>query len=104
MESEQTFQGEAFLLIDRIERSMEQLKDQLRTVDEFLLLAHAKVSDLMEKQGPGVPHITLQNALPQTIGVTHTWHEGQFIIQLTHRGGEGEQLPPQQAMDIPVNQ
>lgn len=104
MESEQTFQGEAFLLIDRIERCVEQLKDQLRSADEFLLLAHAKVSTLMEKQGPGIPHIVLQNALPQTIGVTYLWNDGQFIVQVTHRGGEGEQLPPQKSMDVPVNQ
>jgi hypothetical protein len=99
-----SFQQEAFLQIDRIERSMELLKDQLRSADEFLLLAQARVQDLMEKNGPGIPRIVLESQLPQTIGVNAAWVDGQFVIMVTHRGGEAEAfLPPQQSMEIEVN-
>lgn len=101
--SETSFQDGAFLLLDRLERTVEELKDQLRGADEFLLIAHARVNDLMKKNGPGLPHVLLDNAMPQSIGVRAGWDDGQFVIQVVHRGEEAEMLPPGGQMKVEVS-
>lgn len=103
--AERSFQEDAFLQVDRIERALEDLKEQLRSADEFILLAHARVHDVIKENGPGVPHITVQNGMPQTVGITAEWIDGRFVIKVTHRGEEAAgMLPPGQEMQIEVGE
>lgn len=104
-DQQRSFQEDAFLQVDRIERALGELKEQLRSADEFLLLAHARVHDLIKANGPGVPHISVHNGMPQSIGITAQWNEGQFMIRVTHRGEEAAGLlPPGQDMTIEVSE
>lgn len=93
MSDDQTFQGQALLQLDRIERAAGLLKDQLRAADEFLAAAHGRVNELLQNSGPGLPQILVQNEMPQSVGLSAGWSEdGQFVIKVTHRGDEYQQL------------
>jgi hypothetical protein len=100
---EHSFEVTSFLIIDRIERNLQDLKDQVRGADEFLLVAHAKVNELIQKQGPGVPSVLVDNQMPQSIGVQAGWVEGQFVVRITHRGEDGiPLLSPGTQMELEV--
>ena len=101
---DQSYEASCFLIIDRIERHIQDLKDQVRGADEFLLVAHAKVNELMQSRGPGLPTIMVDNQMGQSIGVQGGWIEGQFVVRVTHRGEEGVPiLPPSSQMELEVS-
>lgn len=100
-----SFQAEGLLHVDRIMREVDALKEQFQAADEFLLMAHARVQKLLEEQGPGIPHVLLQNNCPQSIGLAYGWADGRFVIRVSHRGQEGmRQVPPGQEVELEVGQ
>lgn len=101
---EMGFADSMFLFIDRIERTLADLKDQARAADEYLLMAHAQVNEVMARKGPGLPHVTVDNQMPQSIGVQGGWaDDGTFVVRIHHRGEEGVPLlPPSTQMEIEV--
>jgi hypothetical protein len=87
-----SFQESTFLLLDRMERDVAALKEALRSADEYLLYAQQRVQEVVQENGPGVPGIQIVNQMPQSIGLSATWVNEQFVVTVTHRGAEFDQL------------
>lgn len=101
--AEITFQEACLLELDRIERSMRILREQLQAADEFLLHARERVDEIIQEKAPKLPGFVVQSDLPQSIGLSASWQDGTFVVVLTHRGGDFETLlPPQQALEVEV--
>lgn len=101
---EHTFEATTFLIIDRLERHIEDLKDHVRGADEYLLVAHAKINELIQAKGPGMPSMIVDNQMPQSIGVQAGWVDGRYVVRIAHRGEEGVPiLPPGMQMELEVS-
>lgn len=97
------FQDSAFVLMDRLVRTVEELRDQLRTADEYIMACQQRVQDVVDKQGPGLPSVVLSNGLPQTMGFQAGWVDGHFTVHVGHRAEDGMNLlPPGQQAEIEV--
>lgn len=102
---EQSFEATCFLIVDRVERNIEDLKEHIRGADEYLLVAHAKINELIQSKGPGMPSMIVDNQMPQSIGVSASWIEGRFVVRIAHRGEEGVPiLPPGLQMELEVHE
>lgn len=97
------FQDEAFALMDRIQRHVEALRDQLRAADEYILACQQRVQEITDKQGPGLQAVLLRNGMPQTMGFVAGWDDGRFVVHVGHRGEDNlTLLAPNQVAEIEV--
>lgn len=83
-----TFAEQSLIMLDRAERAIEALRENLRMADEYLIQARAA-----ERGAVMVERVVVTNQNVQSVGVQVARDTaGRLEIVVTHRGEEASQL------------